>query len=65
MEDEDVVVEVEVVAVVVAVHMADVHTNEVAHHHGLLQMPMMILSPSRLLRPSGILATRNSYLIMN
>jgi len=41
MEDEDVVTEVEVGAVVVAMHMAVVYPNEVAHQHGLLQMPII------------------------
>jgi len=68
MEDEDVVmevVEVMVGMVVVMVCMTVAHWNEVAHQHGLLQMPMMIPSPSHLLRALRTLTTHSSYLIMN
>jgi len=64
-EDEDVVTEVEVGAVVAAMHMVVMYPNKVAYQHGLLQMPMMMLSPSHLLRLSRRLATRSSYSIMS
>jgi len=64
-EDEDVVTEVEVGVVVAAMHVAVMYPNKVAHQHGLLQMPMMMPSPSHLLRPSRRLATCSSYSIMS